>query len=90
MTEPVRAVGESYVGGVGALERREASFGNPTLIHGDASIRNVRTGPLGEVVFFDWEDVRISSGAIDLTWLLVSSVQPIDWDDVIGAPECAR
>lgn len=90
VTPALRAMGQVYVGHVEALERHEASFGHPTLIHGDASLRNVRTGPSGELAFLDWEDVRIASGAIDLTWLLVSSVDPIDWDDVAaahGAPE---
>lgn len=89
VTARLRAIGQSYVGEVEELERCEASFGNLTLIHGDASLLNVRTGPSGEVALLDWEDVRIGSGAIDLTWLLVSSVPPVDWDGVIvahGAP----
>lgn len=32
-----------------------------------------------------WEDVRSSAGSIDLTWLLVSSVDPAQWDAVIEA-----
>ena len=85
VTPTLRAIGQSYVGRVETLERREASFGTRTLIHGDASLRNVRTGPSGEVAFIDWEDVRIASGAIDLTWLLASSIRPTDWQDLVAA-----
>ena len=85
MTPTLRAIGQSYVGRVEALEQREASFGTRTLVHGDASLDNVRTGPSGEIAFVDWEDVRIASGAIDLTWLLISSVRAADWPDVIAA-----
>lgn len=85
VTPTLRAIGVSYVGRVEALERHEASFGRPTLIHGDASLRNVRTAASHEVAFLDWEDVRTASGAIDLTWLLVSSVSPDEWDAVVAA-----
>ncbi len=56
-----------------------------TLCHGDASLRNVFSSPSGEIAFVDWEDVRCGSGVADLAWLLVSSVAPSEWDDVIDA-----
>jgi aminoglycoside phosphotransferase (APT) family kinase protein len=81
----VRALGDRLVGRVMEAERAVASAGPLTLTHGDASARNVRTGPGGEVVFLDWEDVSAAPGVADLAWLLVSSVEPGRWDEVIAA-----
>lgn len=81
----VRSLGDSLVGRVAALERDEAAMPRRTLVHGDASLRNVRTSPDGELVFLDWEDVRSAQGEVDLAWLLVSSVDPSGWDAVIEA-----
>jgi len=36
-------------------------------------------------VLLDWEDVGIAPGMTDLGWLLVSSVEPDRWDEVIAA-----
>lgn len=55
------------------------------LIHGDASLRNMRTSPDGTVALLDWEDVGIGAGASDLAWLLISSVAPNEWDATIAA-----
>ncbi len=81
----VRALGEALVGGVEAAELAEGTAGPPTLCHGDASLKNVFSSPSGEIAFVDWEDVRCGAGVTDLAWLLVSSVAPTDWDDVIDA-----
>ena len=56
-----------------------------TLVHGDASLANMRTGPGGELALLDWEDVSAAPGVLDLAWLLVSSVDPLRWDEVIAA-----
>lgn len=79
----VRRLGQSLVGKVEAAEHAEGTAGPLTLCHGDPSLANVVTGPSGEVAFLDWEDVRWAAGVTDLSWLLVSSVQPEAWDDVI-------
>ena len=42
----------------------------------------VRTG---KSLLLDWEDVSAAPAALDLAWLLVSSVDPEKWDDVIAA-----
>lgn len=80
----VRALGQALVGKVEAAERAEGTAGPLTLCHGDTSMANVATGPSGEVAFLDWEDVRWAARVTDLAWLLVSSVQPEAWDDVIS------
>ncbi len=46
---------------------------------------NMRTGPDGEIALLDWEDVSAGPGACDLAWMLVSSVDPIRWDETIAA-----
>ena len=81
----VRRLGESLVGRVVEHEHAEAHGGPVTLIHGDASLHNVRTSPDGEIALLDWEDVRASSGTVDLAWLLLSSVEPARWSSVIDA-----
>lgn len=82
LTPAVRAVGASFVGRIEELELQEGEAGPLTLIHGDAAARNVRTSPGGEVALADWEDVRLAPGAVDLTWWLLTSVEPEDWDAV--------
>lgn len=85
VTPVVRDLGQRFVAKVAEIERDEPDIGRRTLIQGDASLRNARTSPDGVVAFLDWEDVRSSGGSIDLTWLLVSSVDPGPWDVVIEA-----
>lgn len=68
-------VSEQAIGGAGPL----------TLAHGDASTANMRTSADGEIVLLDWEDVSAAPGICDLAWLLVSSVEPGQWDDVVAA-----
>ena len=38
-----------------------------------------------EIALLDWEDVSAAPGIADLGWLLVSSVAPARWDEVIAA-----
>ena len=85
LTPEVHALGEALVGQVEAAELAEGTAGPPTLCHGDASLRNVFSSPSGEIAFVDWEDVRYGAGVTDLAWLLVSSVTPTEWEDVIDA-----
>jgi len=85
LTPTVRDLGDRFVGQVTALELGEAKAPRRTLVHGDASLRNTRTSPDGVIVLVDWEDVRSANGCVDLTWLLVSSVEPERWDDIIFA-----
>lgn len=85
LTPHVRALGEGLAGKVAENERAIGMLGPLTLVHGDASARNLRTGPGGEVALLDWEDVSAAPGVLDLAWLLVSSVEPAQWDEVIAA-----
>jgi len=93
LPQGVRDLGERLVGRIAEAERAEATLVPHTLVHGDASTANLRTGPRGEIAFLDWEDVRYGPGVSDLAWLLVSSVAPELWDEVIaaygGAPDLA-
>lgn len=84
ISRDVRSLGERLVGAVAAGESAIAGAGPLTLVHGDASLRNMRTGPGGEVALLDWEDVSAAPGVLDLAWLLVSSVEPSRWDEVIA------
>ncbi|HEU4949035.1 MAG TPA: aminoglycoside phosphotransferase family protein [Kribbella sp.] len=84
-TAVVRNLGDRLVGRIPAVEGVAAVSGPPTLVHGDASMRNIRTGPAGEVALIDWEDVGSAPGVADLAWLLVSSVEPKQWDETIAA-----
>ena len=84
VTPLVRELGDTYVGQVAQLERCESEFGRPTLIHGDASWRNIRSSASGDIALVDWEDVRVAAGELDLAWFLISSVAPPLWSDVIG------
>lgn len=73
------------MGHVTDAEGAAARSGATTLAHGDASMRNMRTSPDGEVALLDWEDVSAGPGVCDLAWMLVSSVHPGRWDEVIAA-----
>ncbi|HZC25380.1 MAG TPA: phosphotransferase [Actinopolymorphaceae bacterium] len=84
LSRPVRRIGHRLLGRMAAAAG-ERTAGTVTLVHGDASLRNMRTSRNGEVALLDWEDVRAAPGVADLAWLLVSSVYPEAWDDVIGA-----
>jgi hypothetical protein len=81
----VADLGAHLVGRVCAAEAAVAEGGPITLVHGDASLANMRTGPDGEVALLDWEDVSAAPGVLDLAWLLVSSVDPARWPEVIDA-----
>ena len=85
LTAPVEAVGARLDGRVADAEHQVAHAGPVTLVHGDASLANMRTGPGGELALLDWEDVSAAPGVLDLAWLLVSSVDPKRWDEVIAA-----
>lgn len=85
LTEPVRELARSMVGTVAQLEVDEGGAGPWTLVHGDASWRNVFTSPDGEIALVDWEDVRAAPGVTDLAWLLISSVEPDEWTSVVDA-----
>jgi hypothetical protein len=85
LTPSVRALGKRLVGHVTAAEAAAARSGSTTLAHGDASMLNMRTSSDGEVVLLDWEDVSAGPGVCDLAWMLVSSVDPGRWDEVIAA-----
>jgi hypothetical protein len=81
----VIALGTHLSGNVVDAENSLRQAGPLTLTHGDASMPNMRTGPDGEIALLDWEDAGAAPGAGDLAWLLVSSVAPERWDDVIAA-----
>jgi Ser/Thr protein kinase RdoA (MazF antagonist) len=85
LTPVVRALGDNLVGQVPALEQRAATAGPTTLLHGDASARNMRTSPSGEIALLDWEDLGTGPGLQDLAWFLISSVEPPRWDETIAA-----
>jgi hypothetical protein len=85
LSAPVRAFGERMVGRVLEAERAVGPAGELTLVHGDASAQNLRTGPDGVVALLDWEDVTAAPGALDLAWFLVSSVEPGRWQETLAA-----
>lgn len=85
LTPVVRAFGDELVGRVTEVEQRAAHAGPITLVHGDASARNMRTSPAGEVALLDWEDYDAGPGIGDLAWFCVSSVAPEDWDEALKA-----
>ncbi|MEQ7009769.1 phosphotransferase [Actinopolymorpha sp. B17G11] len=90
VTARARDQGERLVGAVPELARAGSAAGPLTLVHGDASLRNMRTGPDGTLALLDWEDVSLAPGVTDLAWLLVSSVPPPRWPDVFAAyGDCA-
>ena len=80
-----RDLGERLVGKVAAAESTASAAGPLALTHGDASAQNMRTSPASEIALLDWEDVGVAPGVSDLAWLLVSSVEPDRWDEVIAA-----
>ncbi len=84
-TPATSALGERIHGRLPTIVGDAATAWPLTLVHGDASIRNVRTSPNGEIALLDWEDVGIGPGPGDLAWLLVSSVSAPRWDDTIAA-----
>ncbi len=81
----VRRFGAEMVGHAAGAERMDSGDGRLTLVHGDASGRNQRTSPTGEIVLLDWEDVGLGDGIADIAWLLVSSVGPERWQEVLDA-----
>jgi hypothetical protein len=85
LTPGARELGARLVGAVAEAERAEAAAGPATLVHGDASLLNMRTAQDGTIALLDWEDVRLAPGVTDLAWLLVSSVPPARWSDVLAA-----
>lgn len=85
LSSVVRALGDALVGRVRDVERMADAAGPHTLVHGDASARNLRTAPDGEVALLDWEDFGTGPGIADLAWHLVSSVPPAAWDATISA-----
>jgi aminoglycoside phosphotransferase (APT) family kinase protein len=85
LTPALRAAGMALAGRVREADRAAAAAGPWTMIHGDASMLNMRTGPDGEIALLDWEDVCVAPGICDLAWMLVSSVEPSQWDDTIAA-----
>jgi hypothetical protein len=85
LTPQVRNLGADLVGEVQAAEHRAGASGPHTLIHGDASARNMRTSPTGEIALLDWEDLGVGPGIGDLAWFLLSSVDPDDWDRALDA-----
>jgi thiamine kinase-like enzyme len=80
-----RDLGERLAGRVPAAESAARAAGPLVLTHGDASAQNMRTSPAAEIALLDWEDVGVGPGVTDLAWLLVSSVEPDRWDEVIAA-----
>lgn len=84
-TPAVRALGDRLFGHIPAVERTAARAGPTTLVHGDASLPNVRSSSTGEIALLDWEDVGAAPGVADLAWLLVSSIDPTHWDETVAA-----
>lgn len=85
ITRGVRELGERLLGKVTAAELATLGAGPLTLVHGDASLANMRSSSDGEIALLDWEDVSAAPGVVDLAWLLVSSVEPALWQDVVAA-----
>jgi hypothetical protein len=85
LTPSLRALGERFLGHVADADGAANRAGAPTLAHGDASMRNMRTSPEAEIALLDWEDVSSAPGIGDLAWMLVSSVDPDRWDEAIAA-----
>jgi aminoglycoside phosphotransferase (APT) family kinase protein len=85
ITPAVRDLAGRLVGKVAASERAIDRAGPVTLAHGDASLANMRTSAAAEIALLDWEDVSAAPGIADVAWLLVSSVEPARWAEVIAA-----
>ena len=90
LTPKVEGLGARLVGRVEEAITDVGRAGAPTLVHGDASSQNLRTSSAGEIALLDWEDVGASPGVDDLGWLLVSSVEPARWGEVIAAYGSSR
>lgn len=85
VTPAVRELARRLVGNVAASEHATERAGSLTLAHGDASLANMRTSATAEIALLDWEDVSAAPGIGDVGWLLVSSVAPGQWPDVLAA-----
>lgn len=85
ISSKVRDLGDRLVGRVVEVEHRASLAGPHTLTHGDASSLNLRTSPDREVALLDREDVGLGPGVTDLAWHLVSSVDPVSWDDALSS-----
>lgn len=85
LTPRVRDLAGRLVGKVTDSEYAISRAGPLTLTHGDASLANMRTSADAEIALLDWEDVSAGPGIADLGWLLVSSVAPARWGEVIAA-----
>jgi hypothetical protein len=85
LTPAVRDLATKLVGNVTAREQAISRAGPLTLAHGDASLPNMRTSPSAEIALLDWEDVSAAPGIADIAWLLVSSVEPTRWPEVVAA-----
>jgi Phosphotransferase enzyme family len=81
----VREVGARLLGHAARAESTVNAAVPLTLCHGDASYRNARTRPDGQIALLDWEDVTAAPGVTDLAWLLTSSVPPERWGETITA-----
>lgn len=79
----VVSLGDRLTGNVARAEGCLNTAGPLTLTHGDASVRNLRTSPEGEIAVLDWEDVSAAPGNADLAWLLISSVEASRWPEVV-------
>jgi len=76
-TQAVRALGDRLFGHIPAVERTAARAGPTTLVHGDASLPNVRSSSTGEIALLDWEDVGAAPGVADLAlWWCLPSTRP--------------
>lgn len=85
VSDRIRAIGDRLYGHAAEASRGQPSGIPATLIHGDCSMRNLRTAPGGEIAFLDWEDVGAAPGVSDIAWFLLSSVEPGRWDEVLAA-----
>jgi Phosphotransferase enzyme family len=84
LTPAVRSLAQKLIGNVTASEYAISRAGPLTLLHGDASLANMRTSSSAEIALLDWEDVSAAPGIADLAWLLISSVEPSRWAEVIA------
>lgn len=90
VTGSIRSLGDNLVGEVAAVGAAAKAAGPQTLIHGDASGRNMRTSDAGEVALLDWEDVGVGPGIGDIAWFLLSTADPNEWDAALNAYGDAR
>jgi len=85
LTPAVRDLAGRLAGAVAASEHAISRAGPLTLVHGDASLANMRTSATADIALLDWEDVSAAPGIADLAWLLVSSVESARWPEVVAA-----